>query len=62
MAVSPKRNGILLQFLHHFKTHTLTVSARFQYMPKKFAQTLLEPGRYGLNIFPRVEENSSKVI
>jgi len=37
MAVLPKWNAILLQFLSHFKAHTPACSAVLQHRPQHFA-------------------------
>jgi hypothetical protein len=37
LAVSPNRNPILLQFLHHLRTHLLSFSVRFRHWPQRFA-------------------------
>jgi hypothetical protein len=36
MAVTPKWEAILLQFLHHLKAHTSPRSSRFQNRPQHF--------------------------
>jgi len=36
MAAPPKQIAILLQFLHHFKEHTLPHNIQFQHKPHQF--------------------------
>ena len=36
MDVSPKRNAILLQILHHFKAHTLPLKVNYQHRSQHF--------------------------
>lgn len=37
MVVPPNRNGVLPQFLHHYKTLTVPFPIRFQRRPLRFA-------------------------
>jgi len=41
----------MLQFLHHFETHTLLFSIRFHHVPCTFTHTLLQPGSHRLHFF-----------
>jgi len=52
-----KWNATLLQFLHHFETHTLLFSIRFLHVPCTFTHTLLQPGSHRLYAcFIRIQE------
>jgi len=54
MAVAPKWNNILLQFLGQFKPHTLPLGFTFQHRHKQtFVPILMQPARRRVNIFPQ---------
>jgi hypothetical protein len=46
MAVTPKWNNILLQFLGQLEPHTLPLGVTFQHRPKQtFVPILMQPAR-----------------
>jgi hypothetical protein len=51
MAASPKQTAIFLQFLHHFKDHTLPYNVKFQHKPQQFNTHFCNPEDTNLTLF-----------